>query len=77
MNSSPKYTPHYTYNDYLLWEGKWELIEGLPCSMSPSPNYSHQKVASELLYLFTAALKKCNHGTALQPFDWKIKDDTV
>jgi Uma2 family endonuclease len=74
---APKYTPSYTYDDYLLWEGKWELIEGLPYAMSPSPTYKHQRIATELAYLFVAALKKCKHCKALQPFDWKVKEDTV
>ncbi|TCK06622.1 hypothetical protein [Phorcysia thermohydrogeniphila] len=27
--------PHYTYEDYKHWEGKWELIEGIPYAMCP------------------------------------------
>ena len=27
---------YYTYDDYLLWEGDWELICGYPLMMSPS-----------------------------------------
>ncbi len=77
MTSIPKHTPHYTYEDYLLWEGKWELIDGIPYAMSPSPNYKHQRVAMELGYLIVAALKKCKNCVALQPFDWKVKEDTV
>lgn len=77
MSTAPKYTPHYTYEDYLLWEGRWELIGGIPYAMSPSPNYKHQKVATELSSLFVFALKQCKQCTALQPFDWKVKDNTV
>lgn len=77
MSSIPKYTPHYTYNDYLLWEGKWELIEGIPYAMSPAPSSKHQKIAAELTALFVMALKKCKHCKVYQPVDWKIKEDTV
>ena len=28
-----KYLPHYTYKDYKNWEGRWELIEGIPFAM--------------------------------------------
>lgn len=24
-----KLLPHYTYNDWTHWEGKWELIDGI------------------------------------------------
>lgn len=27
----------YTYNDFRLWEGNWELVNGYPYAMSPSP----------------------------------------
>ncbi len=77
MSSVPKYTPHYTYEDYLLWEGKWELIEGIPYAMSPAPSSKHQKIAAELTSLFVMALKTCKHCKVYQPVDWKIKDDTV
>jgi hypothetical protein len=32
-----KILPHYTYRDYLHWEGKWEVIDGIPNAMSPAP----------------------------------------
>jgi Uma2 family endonuclease len=77
MSTVPKYTPHYTYEDYLLWEGKWELIEGIPYAMSPAPSIKHQRITSELNFLFVQALKKCKHCKVYQPIDWKIKEDTV
>lgn len=30
MSSDIKILPHYTYEEYRLWEGRWELIEGIP-----------------------------------------------
>ena len=32
----------YTYQDYLLWKGDWELVNGYPYAMAPSPNINHQ-----------------------------------
>lgn len=29
--------PHYTYDDYVTWEGRWELIQGIPYAMTPAP----------------------------------------
>jgi Uma2 family endonuclease len=77
MSSSPKYTPYYTYKDYLLWEGKWELIEGLPYAMSPSPSSKHQRIAAELNFLFIERFRKCKQCKVYQPVDWKVKEDTV
>jgi Uma2 family endonuclease len=77
MSSTPKYTPNYTYNDYLLWEGKWELIAGVPYAMSPAPTTRHQRISAELTSLFVMALKKCKNCKAYSPIDWKIAEDTV
>ncbi len=38
-----KYMPRYTIDDYKLWEGDWELIDGIPFAMTPSPFGKYQK----------------------------------
>jgi len=40
----------YTYNDYIIWEGDWELIEGMPVSMAPAPMRIHQNIATEIIF---------------------------
>jgi hypothetical protein len=34
------------------WEGKWELIDGIPHAMSPAPTPKHQIIANTLGALF-------------------------
>lgn len=46
-SEKPKYLPKYTYDDYKNWEGKWELIDGIPYAMSPAPRIEHQEVSSK------------------------------
>jgi Uma2 family endonuclease len=77
MSIAEKYRPHYTYDEYLLWEGRWELIEGMPYAMSPAPNSRHQWISSQLSALFVEALKGCKKCKTYQPIDWKIAEDTV
>lgn len=77
MSIAEKYRPHYTYDDYCLWEGKWELIEGMPYAMSPAPGWKHQWISTELGAKFSQALKNCRKCKVFQPIDWKIKEDTV
>ena len=78
MSIADKYRPRFTYEDYLLWEGRWELIEGMPYAMSPAPSPSHQEINGNLLVLFkTALLKGCDHCKVYMPIDWKIGNDTV
>lgn len=41
-----EYIPrYYSYNDYLEWEGKWELIGGIAYAMSPTPIIKHQEIS--------------------------------
>ncbi len=74
-----KYRPHYTYDDYCTWEGNWELIDGIPYSMSPLPVPAHQRVSMLLSFQFEAALKNsdCKNCKTYIPLDWKIAEDTI
>ncbi len=69
--------PHYVYDDYVLWEGSWELIEGIPYAMTPSPGYRHQRISQIISYLLEDALQECEYCRAILPMDWKITEDTV
>jgi Uma2 family endonuclease len=78
MSIGDKYRPHYTYEDYLLWEGRWELIEGMPYAMSPAPAPNHQDINGNLFVVFKMALEKtCEKCKAYIPIDWKISENTV
>ena len=79
MGLAEKYLPHYTYEDYLYWEGRWELHEGHPIAMSPMPVPEHQRLASEIRYQFMQAIKKkeCLQCKAYDPLDYKISEDTI
>ena len=57
MNLAKKYPPSYTYEDYRLWEGDWELIEGVPYAMAPSPFGRHQRVVGKLIYQLAEQLE--------------------
>lgn len=78
MPIAEKYRPHYTYDDYCQWEGKWELIEGMPYAMSPAPIPLHQSVNANLCFAFDKVLKKnCKKCKAYLPIDWKITEETI
>ncbi|MFT4095141.1 MAG: Uma2 family endonuclease [Niabella sp.] len=80
MNSPYKILPHYTYKEWALWEGKWELIDGIPHAMSPSPVPRHQRLASELNTELNLALRNSKCGKACkvyEPIDYKISEDTI
>ena len=77
MSNLAKYRPHYTYEEYCQWEGRWELIEGMPYAMAPAPVPVHQRVSVLLSIAFETALKKCKGCKVYAPLDWKIKEDTI
>ncbi|GAA4744033.1 Uma2 family endonuclease [Flavisolibacter ginsenosidimutans] len=77
MSSAVKILPYYTYEDYVQWEGRWELIDGIPYAMSPAPTPKHQMIANTLGALFYLALKNCKHCKAYQFVDFKIAEHTI
>jgi Uma2 family endonuclease len=77
MSNAVKILPHYTYSDYEKWEGKWEVIEGVPHAMSPLPVPKHQIIAGNLHFEFKLQLKKCTKCKAYQPIDYLVQDDTI
>jgi Uma2 family endonuclease len=72
-----KYIPHYTYNDYCAWEGRWELIDGIPYAMSPAPRIRHQDINTAIIHELRKNIRKCKKCKALIYVDWKINEDTV
>lgn len=78
MSIADKYRPQFTYEDYCQWEGRWELIDGMPYAMSPSPVRTHQVVIGNLFSAFTDHLQtQCKHCSIYMTLDWKINDRTA
>lgn len=77
--SAVKLLPYYTYKDYCNWEGRWELIDGIPFAMSPAPTPRHQWLVYNIAFEFKTALKKskCKHCKMYDFLDVKIEEDTI
>lgn len=75
------YHEHYTVEDYRQWEGDWELIQGMPYAMTPSPSIEHQRCVALLLQQLMNQLDEkaegCKGCQALAEVDWVIARDTV
>jgi len=69
--------PHYTYDDYVQWEGRWEIINGIRYAMVPAPTIKHQQTSGNIAGQLYRLLKDCRNCTALLPVDWQISEDTV
>ena len=79
MGIANKIIPHYTYDDWVRWEGSWELIEGHPIAMSPAPTPRHQKVSAKIISLLSGALEKsrCKECSVYNFIDYKVEEDTI
>jgi len=70
----------YTYQDYLLWKGDWELVNGYPYAMAPSPIKSHQWFGKTFIKKIENKLEEtCSNCTcqAFYELDWIIDEDSV
>ena len=68
--------PVYKYSDYVKWEGDWELIEGYPFAMAPSPFGKHQNIMWKLARYFDESLEDCE-CEGYPELDWIIDEKTV
>jgi len=68
---------YYTYDDYVNWEGDWELIDGIAYAMAPSPVKDHQFLLSILAIVFGKEILKCNECKIFVEMDYKIDEENV
>ncbi len=66
----------FTYGDYYQWDEfqRWELINGVPFDMTPTPPLRHQKISGQLIWQLAIFFQ----GTACEvyaaPFDVRLPD---
>ncbi len=72
--------PRYTYQDYKNWKEDWEMIDGYPLQMFPSPAPKHNIAFVNFINQGKNSLsnnsKNCN-CILFAELDWKINEDTV
>ncbi len=71
------YEEYYTISDYNQWEGDWELINGMPYAMAPSPVFDHQYIIGKIFTILEEQLSNCVDCFPVVEMDWQISDDTV
>ena len=78
MSTAPKYIPHYTIDDYQLWEGDWELWSGVAVAMTPSPFGRHGNLLARIASALSNAIDdvECD-ASVLVEIDWIVADDTI
>lgn len=78
MSTASRYQPHYTVDDYVQWEGRWELWSGTAVAMSPSPTGRHAEMVARLVMALGNGIEAegCS-ATVLVEIDWIVTRDTV
>ena len=56
MSTAPRYEPRYPVDDHRHWEGRWELWNGFPVSMTPGPFGRHAKAITDAATAFKLAV---------------------
>ncbi len=76
MGLAEKYPVRYTVQDYLRWQGDWELIEGIPYAMA-SPRPINQYLLSRLSWFLINSLMTCSECAVFVELDWYVSFETV
>ncbi len=71
--------PRYTYNDYKNWKEDWELVNGYPYQMTPSPSAAHSIALVNFITQGKNSLKFNKNCSCIlfTELDWKINEETV
>lgn len=78
MSISDKYRPQFTVEDYLQWKGRWELIDGMPYSLTGARNIIHQKTTGSLHSIFRQSIdKNCAGCEVVFLLNWKINNKSI
>jgi Uma2 family endonuclease len=75
-SASQSYAGHYTLAEWERWQDQWELIDGVPYCLSPSPAKKHQKINGRIFSQFDVKLGLCQCEVNIS-LDWRISQDTV
>ncbi len=71
------YKEYYTKDDYMQWEGDWEIVGGVAYAMSPSPMVTHQFINMKIARQLDEKLDNCKFCHALFETDVEFNDDTI
>ncbi|MBI4767598.1 MAG: Uma2 family endonuclease [Deltaproteobacteria bacterium] len=73
---SKHFEDRFNYGDYLKWpaDERWELINGVPFNMTPSPSRTHQEILIALLTKFYNFLENKDCKVYVAPFDVRLPE---
>jgi Uma2 family endonuclease len=74
-----KILPNYSYADYCQWEGRWEIIDGIPFAMNTAFEVRHQEITTKLCCELRIAVKSngFKHLIVSPYIDYVVAENTV
>ena len=71
MKAIAKKEEQYTYQDYLNWsdDERWEIIDGVPYNMTPSPTSKHQGIVTNFARVLSNNLINTSCKIFVAPLD--------
>jgi hypothetical protein len=73
--SNPDEKKMHTYQDWLTWDGSWELINGKAYKLSPAPTPLHQFIVGELHFALRTFFQNQSCYVFVAPFDVYFSED--
>ncbi|GGI44045.1 hypothetical protein GCM10008018_05140 [Paenibacillus marchantiophytorum] len=70
----PEQDHRYNFQDLLEWEGRWELINGVPFSMPPAPSTTHQRILRSMFLELHTFLQGSSCEVFIAPFDVRLSE---
>ena len=67
----------YTWDDYATWEGRWEIIDGVPHDMTPTPFFPHCIVVSWFAFHLMRQFGRSKTWAVVTDLDWIIDRHTT
>ncbi len=67
----------YSYEDYKQWKGDWELIEGMPIAMAPSPMRDHQSLSMAFSHALFDEISECEDCEVVYELDYIVDSENV
>ena len=67
----------FTWDDYIHWDGRWELIDGTAYDMAPASYPKHQRLVLRVANQMTESLECERCEVYISPIDWRIDEMNV
>ncbi|NQX67503.1 Uma2 family endonuclease [Paenibacillus alba] len=70
----PEQDHRYKLQDLLEWEGRWELINGVPFNMTLAPSTTHQRILRSMFLELHTCLQGSSCEVFIAPFDVRLSE---